>query len=131
MVTPATAWEIRLDVQDTLQTVQDARVVPSGAKVLDAWPTGEVALGKLIDPDGPKTQLDGPARIYGDLTVDGSLSSLGRLLPYACAAGTIAQPTPSGTTVTAAEVIVLTIFTGSSPESTYTVNISAASASAP
>ena len=97
----ATAWEVRLDVIDTLQTVQDARVVPSGAKVLDAWPTGEVALGKLIDPDGPKTQLDGPARIYGDLTVDGSLSSQGgRLLPYSCAAGTIAQPTTSGTTVT-------------------------------
>lgn len=96
----ATAWEVRLDVIDTLQTIQDIRVIPSGAKVLDAWPTGQVALGQLVDPDGPKTQLDGPARIYGDLTVDGSLSSLGRLLPYACAAGTIAQPTPSGTTVT-------------------------------
>ena len=96
-----TSWEVRVEVADLLQTVQDARTVPSGAKVLDAWPTGQVALGKLVDPDGPKTQLDGPVRIYGDLTVDGLLSSQGgRLLPYACAAGTIAQPTTSGTTVT-------------------------------
>ena len=96
----ATAWEIRLDVIDTLQTIQDARVVPSGAKVLDAWPTGQVALGKLIDPDGPKTQLDGPARIYGDLTVDGSLSSLGGgPLPYAVAVAVYDNLPTSWTTI--------------------------------
>ena len=41
----AISWEVRVEVADLLQTVQDARTVASGAKVLDAWPTGEVALG--------------------------------------------------------------------------------------
>ena len=59
-----------------------------------------MALGQLVDPAGPKTQLHGPARVYGDLAVDGQLTSRGGgPLPYAIALVTYNNLTTSWTTI--------------------------------
>lgn len=63
------SWEVLVELQDAVTVLSDVKVVPSEGVILDA-DRGHVAIGMPVKMDGPRTQLRGPARVYGDLRAD-------------------------------------------------------------
>lgn len=75
-----TAFDVRVEVSDKLQKSEDYWAVSTMGAILDADGTKQ-ALGKMIETSGPTTQIEGPARVYGDFMFDGTMTSGG--IPWA------------------------------------------------
>lgn len=63
------AWEVLVEVQDAITVLSDSRVIPSKGQIINA-DRGHLALGRSIDPDGLPVQIQGPARVYGEVQAD-------------------------------------------------------------
>lgn len=64
------AWDVRVTVADKLASAQDYYLASTAGAIIDA--TGDKqAFGKMVETSGPATQIQGPARVYGDLDIDG------------------------------------------------------------
>lgn len=63
------SWEILVEVRDAVTVLSDTKVIASEGVVIDA-DRGHVAFGMPVNPDGPRVQLRGPARVYGDIRAD-------------------------------------------------------------
>lgn len=65
-----TSWDTRVEVIDKLQKSEDYFAASTAGAIVDSTPTKQ-ALGKMVEDAGPTTQIQGPARVYGELDVDG------------------------------------------------------------
>lgn len=66
----STAWDVRVHAADKLQESIDFFTVSTAGAIVDATATQQ-AFGKMVETSGPTTQIQGPARVYGALDVDG------------------------------------------------------------
>lgn len=66
----STAYDVRVKLTDKLQTVQDFWAVSTAGAILDAT-ADKQAFGKMVEASGPASQIQGPARVYGGLDIDG------------------------------------------------------------
>ena len=63
------SWEVLIEVQDAATLLTETIIVATDAVIVDAS-DGKIAVGQTVDPDGPRVQLRGPARVYGVMRAD-------------------------------------------------------------